>query len=171
MKDKIADNIEYYDESWLEKVIAQEKLLTVDSFTRKDAMNLGLKCIQLGKEAYQSDVAVQIFMDGCTVFSCFMGTTGLKNEWWISVKHNTIVKTGVSSLRAHLERVMGKIPFEDWCFDDMNYILCGGGFPIKNKEGDILAIAIVSAMKHEENHQLVVDALADMLNVDVVSIM
>ena len=44
--------------------------------------------------------------------------------------------------------------------EDENYVLCGGAFPIIVK-GKMIGCFIVSGLAHEEDHQLIVDALKE----------
>ena len=47
-----------------------------------------------------------------------------------------------------------------------DYALVGGGFPIRLKSGELVAVAVVSAFPHYEDHQFIVDALAEYLGID-----
>lgn len=115
-------------------------------------------------------MAVKIIMEGVAVFSYFMDDTGLKNDWWMNCKYNTVQKTGVSSMRALLDRVVDGKSLEAWCRMPMSYFLCGGGFPIYLHNGEMKACVLVSALTHEEDHQLIVDALSEMLGVETPSL-
>lgn len=50
--------------------------------------------------------------------------------------------------------------------DTNDYALVGGGFPIRLKTGELVAVAVVSAFPHYEDHQFIVDALAEYLGID-----
>lgn len=164
---KTVENIEYCQEEWLPIVLEQEEKLKVDSFTRQDAVELGMMIRKIAAEKYRQDIAVKIIMDGITVFSCFDGKTGLKNEWWMSCKYNTFLKTQCSSMLALLERAVGGKEFESWSEQRMSYFLCGGAFPIRTQENEILGCILVSALTHEDDHQLIIDALSEYLKISV----
>ena len=50
--------------------------------------------------------------------------------------------------------------------DPNEYALDGGGFPIRLKTGELVAVVVVSAFPHYEDHQFIVDALADYQGVE-----
>lgn len=170
MIEKKAENIEYCEESWLDIVEKQEEILRFETFSRQDAMELGNLICRMAEEKYKEDVAVKIVMDGLAVFSCFMGKTGLKNDWWMSCKYNTVLQTGTSSLKALLLHVAGKKKFGQWYEQKNSYYLCGGAFPLRTKEGRIFGCVLVSGLTHEKDHQLIVDALSETLHAELVSV-
>lgn len=167
MIEKKADNIEYCDEKWMNQVIEQENRLRFEGFSRIDALKLGNLICETAVRKYGAPVAVKVMMDGITAFSHFMGDTGLKNEWWMSCKYNTVLKTKTSSLRALLEFSTGRRKWDTWCRQTNSYYLCGGAFPLHYINGDMFGCVLVSGLTHEEDHQLIVDALSGMLNADV----
>ena len=95
-------------EEWYDIVIKQENILQVDYFTRENALDLGLLIYKNAKQKYSENIAVQIMMEGTTVFSIAMGETGEPSYMWMKCKYNTFLKTRQSSMRALVERVLGK---------------------------------------------------------------
>jgi len=49
---------------------------------------------------------------------------------------------------------------------DHDYVLCGGGFPIRLRTGELVAVLTVSNLPHMEDHQFIVESLAEWLRVD-----
>ena len=51
-----------------------------------------------------------------------------------------------------------------------NYAACGGCFPVIMENGEIFARVLVSGMAHEEDHQIIADAMAIQLGKEAPSI-
>ena len=165
--EKKAPNIEYCDSEWLAIVREQEEKLRFDSFTKTDARKLGNLICEKAEKDYPEGVSVKIILAGITVFFHMMEGTGTKNDWYMGCKYHTFLKTGKSSLLSLLERTFETKAFEDWCNDANDYILCGGEFPIRNKQGELLGCVIVSNLTHEKDHQLIVDSISEYLGTQV----
>ncbi|MCI8294072.1 MAG: hypothetical protein HFH53_11175 [Hespellia sp.] len=155
---------------WYDVVVRQEEKLLVDCFSREDALQLGMLIVQNAKRDYGMGVAVKIQMEGTTAFSCAMGETGEQSYMWMACKYNTFLRTGKSSMRVLAERKENKVPFEPWCYQGMSYMLGGGAFPIRKRDGELIGCILVSGLEHQEDHQLIVDSLAQYLKVTVESI-
>ena len=54
----------YTEEEWNEILKKQEEVLKYDTFTRKQALELGLLIAEITEQKYQSSVAVRIVEDG-----------------------------------------------------------------------------------------------------------
>ena len=48
--------------------------------------------------------------------------------------------------------------------DIKEYAICGGGFPIKLKSGEMVGVILASNLPHEKDHQFIVDGLTDYIN-------
>lgn len=156
---------------WLPIVKEHEEKLRYESFTRKDALELGLKVIELAERQYKQNVVVRIVADGIPVFCHSMDGCDMRNEWWMSAKLNAAMETKSSSLLAMLERVHGCKEMEYWCKYENSFLLCGGCFPLKLKSGEIRGYVIVSALTHEEDHQIIVDAMSEILDIPINTIL
>lgn len=156
------------DAKWLGVVREQEEKLRFDTFTRGDALEIGLKIVRLATQIYGGDISVSITEDDNVVFSYKMAGTTLDNDAWIFRKRNVSKTTGVSSLRAYLEIESGQRE-ETWCGRDA-YIACGGCMPVLMREGATFAYITVSGLEHNLDHQVIADAMAEHLNVTIGSI-
>lgn len=156
---------------WVDIVKKQEELLRFDRFTREDALDLGLKIIDLAKNKYHHGVTVWIYAQGALLFSHMMDGVSLENELWMKRKINTFQMTGVSTLRTCLEEHYNNLSCEPWFDDEGNFVLCGGCFPIFDKKGGTFGYAVVSGLDHEEDHQLLADAIAEYLGVEIPSVL
>ncbi len=159
-----------YEEKWLEAVVRQEELLVFGRFCREDALALGLKIAELAKTKY-ANVGIRILSDDFVTFTYMMEGSSMYNGWWMDKKLNVSRRTGVSSLRAALEFAYGVRPKEPWTENENNYALVGGCVPVRLKSGEIAGYALISALPHEQDHQLVADAMADILGVGIPGIL
>ena len=74
----------------------------------------------------------------------------------------------ISSLRAgQYLQCEGKDLWKDWRLSDADYAAIGGGFPIALKGTGVIGAVACSGLPHEQDHQLLVDALCAVLNVDL----
>ena len=149
----------------IETTMQQERLLRFDRFTNKDAWNLGAFIV---RRAEEKDVAMAVSirkLNGNIVFQhCSDGTT-MNNENWIRRKFNTVLLTEGCSLRAWASSIIKNQDLAAQGLDSKDYALCGGGFPIKLKTGEMVAALIVSNLPHLEDHAFLIDALCDYLGV------
>lgn len=159
-----------YRSEWLEALCQQEEALRVEKMSAEDALALGVIMIGLAKEKYKMPIAIRIILGGHTAFSFLMDGTSLHNEWWMDKKLNTSRATGVSSIRSLVEVAEGIRAMESEFENDGDYALCGGCFPLRNGEGKLLGYVLASGLAHECDHQLIVDALAEFLNLTVPAI-
>lgn len=160
-----------YRPEWLETLKAQEALLRLESLNSDEAMRLGTIMVRLAKEKYKRPVSVRIITSGQVTFSFLMDGTDLNNEWWMDKKLNTCRLTGVSSIRSLVEVAQGLRPMEPEFEKENNFALCGGCFPLKNAAGKGIGYALCSGMPHECDHQLIADALSELLGVQIPSLL
>lgn len=159
----------YSQPHWLNVLHEQEESLRFNTFTRNDALDIGLKILEIAKEKYGGAVSVNI-TEGDNVIFCFkMAGTTLENDAWISRKHNVSKTTGVSSLRAYLEMENG-LREETWQGREDAYVACGGCMPVFMKQGPVFVYITVSGLEHNQDHQVIADALAAHLNISVGSV-
>ena len=76
---------------------------------------------------------------------------------WLKRKERTVLESGHSSYYTFFHQ--DDYP---WMKDNDLYTLGGGGFPI-NEKGEIVGAICVSGLKHNEDHQLIVDTLMTLL--------
>jgi uncharacterized protein (UPF0303 family) len=159
-----------YEEKWLNAIVKQEELLVFEHFNREDALSLGLKIAELAKTKY-ANVGIRILSEDFVTFTYMMEGSDMNNDWWMDKKLNVCRHTGVSSLRAALEFEYGVRKKEPWTQNENNYALCGGCIPIRLKSGEIAGYAMVSALPHERDHQLIADAMAGFLSINIPSVL
>lgn len=149
----------------LEKCLEEEKKLQFDSFSHKDALNLGLKILAKSK-GYPGPVAIEITINGLIVFCYYPDGTGEFHEMWLKRKSNMVRVRQMSTLRAFAELEHGKEDMEkDWLLSSKEYAGCGGGFPIKIKKGSVIGAVCVSGLPHLLDHEILSLGIQDFLNV------
>jgi len=159
-----------YSESWLEILRDQEAKLRMESLSADEALKIGMIMYRLAKEKYLKPISIRIITGGQTTFSFLMEGTSTNNEWWMDKKLSASRLSGVSSILTLVEVAMGLRPMEPEYEKENDFALCGGCFPIKNAAGKVIGYAQSSGMPHECDHQLIADALAEYLNVEIGSI-
>ena len=141
----------------------QENKFQFDHFSRADALAFGLKLHENAKKQ-PIPVAIEITINGLTVFRYFPDGALPDSELWLARKRRTVELMEMSSLRflAWLE-VNGeslesrKLPADDCAAG-------GGGFPIRLRSTGVIGSICVSGMPdHMDDHQLVIDTLAEFL--------
>lgn len=154
---------------WLDVLCEQEESLRFSTFTRNDALDIGLRILEIAKEKYGGAVSVNITEDDNVIFCFKMAGTTLENDAWIFRKRNVSKTTGVSSLRAYLEMENG-MREETWQGRQDAYVACGGCMPVFMKNSEAFAYITVSGLEHNQDHQVIADALAAHLNISVGSV-
>ena len=156
-----------YQPEWLPILREQEEKLRAESFSAEDCLQIGLIMHRLAKEKYQKPCSFRIVTGGQTTFSFLMDGTDLFNEWWMDKKLNTCRISGMSSIRTLVEVGEGSCPMQPEFEIENNFALCGGCFTVKNAAGTVIAYVLCSGMADECDHQLVADALAEFLQVEI----
>ena len=144
----------------------QEDMLKFDTFTNKEAFELGTRMAQKVYDAGQS-LAIGIFnVAGMAVYQHVTPGATVNNTLWMRRKFNTVMNRERSSLWFTVTSEMRGKDLAAHVLDTNDYALVGGGFPIRLKSGELVAVAVVSAFPHYEDHQFIVDALAEYLGID-----
>ena len=148
-----------------EAAAKQEAMLRFDHFTAKDAYALGTF---IADRVYERGMEMAICIrkaNGHILFQHCTQATTLSNQMWMQRKFSTAVMTEGSTLRAWANlNLKGQVP-QDQGVSPLDHAYCGGGFPIRLKTGEFVAVAIVSNLPHREDHRFIVSAIADYLGV------
>lgn len=146
----------------LEKVAQQEQVLVFESFDEATAWQLGKSLREMAELAGQS-VTIDIRRgEDCLFFTAMNGTTPV-NADWARRKRNLVNKFQRSSYALGLARADG----EDVPADDADHAAHGGCFPIRVAGVGFIGTATVSGLPQREDHILVIEGLAKLLNVDL----
>lgn len=90
----------------------QEEKFQFERFSRRDALNIGLKLIENAEKQAQP-VAVEITVNGLVVFRYFMEGSRPESELWLARKRNAVELTEGSSLRMFAEMEAAGQTFAD----------------------------------------------------------
>ena len=146
-----------------DECLTQEDQLVFPSFSRADALTLGLAVLDLAK-AFPDPVAVSITLNGLCVFRHFADGARLDSEYRLDRKRRSVELMNMSSLRFRCWLELEDQTLDDRKVDPDQYALYGGGFPILLKgTGMIGSVCISGLPNHLEDHQIVVDALSALL--------
>lgn len=153
----------------LKQVNEQEELLRVDHFTNDDAWELGKIYVDKIKDE-GIEMAVQIRkVNGNTIFSYFSPKTNLLNENWMDRKFNTVTMNEMSSFKRWTISQYRQGTVEDQGLSSADFAFVGGGFPVKLKNGEMVAVILASNLPHEKDHKFIVDGLASWLGISNVT--
>lgn len=145
----------------------QEQLLRFAAFSAETAWKLGslLRAALLEREAGGT---VEIEIAGHVLFACATegATPGQAN--WIRRKRNTVHHFARSTYAVgrKLERDGGTLASRH-ALSEMDYAAHGGGFPIWLTGTGPVGSVVFSGLPQRDDHNLVIDALATLLRIDV----
>jgi len=148
----------------------QEEILRFDHFSARDAWELGSFLV---KRVYDADIDMSIAIrriNGYVLFQHGTENTSLNNQNWMRRKFNAVITMNRCSLGCWAD---ANLSGEDAQFHGLNsadYVFCGGGFPIRLKSGEMVAVLTVSNLPHEQDHGFIVESLMEYLHIDNISI-
>lgn len=145
-------------------IAKQEELLTFNSFDHATAWSLA-ESIKKQCEDLRFAVAIEIRLCRETIFFYAMPGTLANNADWARRKRNTTELLEQSSYAVGLAlardsetlQTLSGLPSRD-------YASHGGSFPIRIRGVGVVGVATVSGLPQREDHKLVVQALANILN-------
>lgn len=150
----------------IDDVTKQEELLRFDHFTNQDAWELGKHLVnKVEKDNIQMAISIRKLNENC-IFSYFSDGTNLMNENWMRRKYNTVKYNEMSSFKQWAIHTWREHTIESMGLKNEDFALCGGGFPIKLKTGEMVAILTVSNLPHVQDHKFIIDGLKTFLNVE-----
>lgn len=99
-------------------------------------------------------------------FAAMPGTTADNSEW-VRRKANMVRQTQKASYRPVLENKTDADHFlPRRGLDNADFVLAGGGFPIRVKGAGVIGCITVSGLHERDDHQLAVDAICEELGID-----
>ena len=150
------------DENML-KALKEEEEHTFTSFNAKLAFEIGKRIAEYAIEN-NKQVCVDIFAYGKTLFHFASDKCIPDNDNWLRRKRNTVLYFGHSSkfisykLNSDASLIASKYGKEI-----KDFAVIPGGFPIIVEGCGLVGAICVSGMKPEEDHQLVLDAISEVL--------
>jgi uncharacterized protein (UPF0303 family) len=143
----------------LEKIALQEKLLRFPHFDSEVAWAVGA-AIKAAAERRKVSVAIEIQLNGHTLFSHAMTGTTPDNWEWVRRKRNVVQRYHRSSYAIGLKHERDRTTLYDKSgVDPKDYTAHGGCFPILLTETGCVGTITVSGLPQREDHALVVSVL------------
>ena len=153
-----------------ELIAKQESVLQFERFHCRDAWNLGKL---MAEDALSGGVEIAICirkLNGHILFQFATEETTINNQNWMMRKFNTVSLMERSSLGA---TVMSHITGETVAthgLSDKDFVFCGGGFPVRIKNGGIVAVITVSNLPHVADHNFIIRNLSKYLGADIAEV-
>lgn len=142
----------------IESCTLQEERFQFFSFSREDALALGLSLVEHAKP-FKKGVAIAIEVAGLRLFQHVTEGAAKHNVDWLQRKVNTVCQFGKSSLRVWAEFEQAGLTMEGERLAPMDFAMCGGGFPLIVRGVGQVGVIAVSGLPHLDDHQVIVDAL------------
>lgn len=139
----------------LEEIIKQEERYQFKEFNHSDGLKIALKIIENAKATKPKPVGIRIVYEDNLIFHYLMD--GRKTAPWLNRKEKTVLESKHSSLYVFYKQE----DYPSW-IEDTTYAICGGGFPILINN-EVKGAIIVSGLAHDEDHDLIIQALEDYL--------
>lgn len=154
-----------YD-SYLIELKEQEKTLQFSEFTNETALKIGMILIENAKKSEKS-ISIDITRSGHKLFHYSFDGTSPDNDQWMARKVNTVNRFQTSSMYiSTLLRKLESTMEKEFCISSMEYASAGGAFPIIIKNVGVVGTIAVSGLSQEEDHEMVVCAIKDYLNLN-----
>ena len=148
----------------LEKIALQEKRLQFKHFDSEVAWSLGT-ALKAAAEKRHVAVAIDIQLNGHTLFSYAMPGTTPDNWDWIRRKRNVVLRFHRSSYAVGLQEQRAQTSLQERLgLDPKDYAPHGGCFPILLEGTGCAGTITVSGLPQREDHALVVSVLQDYLH-------
>lgn len=149
----------------LKKIAEQEARLVFDRFDEAVAFDIGTS-IRARAVAEKLPIVVDIRLWDRALFYCALPGSTCGNTEWARRKINVVKVFHRSSYRMVLTKAredrtfpIGEaLPIED-------YVLAGGGFPIKVKGVGVIGAIAVSGLPERQDHEVVVAAICEHLGI------
>ncbi|MDR6416546.1 heme-degrading domain-containing protein [Pseudarthrobacter sulfonivorans] len=150
-------------EALIARIEAEVGELQFPRFTKDDSLNLGLLLVELGKTR-KLPIAIDITKGDQVLFHVALDGATPDNEHWIRAKQRTAARYEVPSLLVGLQGRLrgGRIEDQGW-YDESTYAAHGGCFPLYVKGVGAVATVTVSGLPQQQDHDLVVEALREIL--------
>ena len=145
----------------------QEKTLRFDHFSNRDAWELG-RFITDKIYAENIELAVAIRrLNGTIIYQHLTEGTNHINQNWMERKFHTVSYFERCSLGVWATGEGSGDPAEKNSLKKEDFAFVGGGFPIRLKTGEIVAVLTVSNLPHMDDHGFIIEALSEYLGKDM----
>lgn len=154
----------------LSEIAKQEEALILPRFTADDALEIGLAIRNRLRALTHLSAVVNITLaNSNNLLFHAVSRPGVQpdNDIWVARKRKTVQRWGVSTWFMHNKMHGDEEAFQKkYMLGDTagQYAIHGGGMPVRVRgvEG-VVAVIVVSGLKQNEDHQVIVDALEQFL--------
>lgn len=148
------------------KITEQEAALVFDRFDEAAAFEIGALMRERGL-AEKLPIVIEVrFWDRLLFYAALPGSTG-SNADWVRRKLNTVKMFQKSTYRLTLEHESTDRMFRPgFGLSASEYVLVGGGFPIRLKGVGVVGAIGVSGLPQRGDHELIVSVVAGFLGKD-----
>ncbi|GLT17749.1 UPF0303 protein [Vibrio zhanjiangensis] len=151
----------------LNQLLAQEARLQFQSFDNQAAWELG-SLLKENAEKQSANVAIEIVKNHHCLFCFAMPNTTPDNLCWIERKRNVVERYHHSSwYMGQYYQAKGKTIQQASFVDEKQFAPYGGSFPLIIKGTGVVGAISVSGLPQYEDHKLLVDTLAQYLDIKV----
>lgn len=148
------------------KIARQEAALAFSSFDEAAAFAIG-SAIRARALDENLPVVVDIQAWDRPLFYCALPGSTASNADWARRKRNAVKMFLKSTYRMVLQQGRDDQIFAPrFGLDPADYVLAGGGFPIRVEGSGVVGVIAVSGRPQRQDHELVVAALCDHLGLD-----
>jgi uncharacterized protein (UPF0303 family) len=151
----------------LECIEEQQRRLRMSAFDENAAWRLGSDLRQRAMDI-DAAVTIEVRLGGSTVFLHAMQGTSPANADWARRKRNVVEMLHRPSYAVGLEAERdGRSVLDEMGLADRDVACHGGSFPINVDGVGCVGVVTVSGLPQRQDHELVVDALADLCDADL----
>lgn len=147
----------------LERIAQQERELCLPCFDAQTAWELGTRLRTMAEERRLS-LVIDVRRFGQPLFYSALDGTTPDNVEWVRRKNNVVARFHRSSYGMGLSlRLKGVSLLERYGLPATEYAADGGAFPIAVQSAGIVGSVTVSGLPQRADHELVVEALCNLL--------
>ncbi|GGF16054.1 UPF0303 protein [Youhaiella tibetensis] len=152
-------------------VIEQERALVFESFDDDAAFAIGSAIRDMAIAEKLGIVCSIVLWDRPLFYMTRPGTTA-DNSDWVRRKANVVRRFHKSSYRMVLEQLPreDRLLAEHRALPPEDYVLAGGGFPIRVAGAGVIGAIVVSGLPERRDHAVVVKAIAQYLGKDAAAL-
>lgn len=148
----------------IDRLIEQENTLQFTQFNHQIALKIGMDLVHRAQLECKK-VAIDIKINGQQVFFYAFEGTSPDNSAWVERKCNVVNRFYKSSYRVGIELKAKESTIDRaYYVDPMVYSAHGGCFPVRVKGVGVIGTITVSGLPQDQDHQMVVDAIAKYLH-------
>ncbi|HEY7347180.1 MAG TPA: heme-degrading domain-containing protein [Ktedonobacterales bacterium] len=149
----------------LRTLLHQEEVLQFSEFTNEIAWEVGNRLVETAQQNHKT-ITADICRNGQQLFHCALTGTSADNDAWIKRKNRVVNHFGHSSYYMGILYKSKNTTIQDSALlDPREFAPHGGAFPIIVKQVGVVGTITVSGLPQHEDHELVVQALAEYLGV------